>query len=76
MVLREHLASRVPILRLLPCAIMLPYLAKTIGWMLTELGHQPGIVFGLQHTTQAVSLNLPLRVLRPLYLVFRYAMGS
>jgi len=29
-------------LRLLPLAVILPYLANTGGWLLTELGRQPG----------------------------------
>jgi len=39
---------------LLP-AIALPYVANTSGWLLTELGRQPWIVFGLQKTEDAVS---------------------
>ena len=39
----------------LPLAIGLPYLANTAGWMLTELGRQPWIVFGLMKTADGVS---------------------
>ena len=39
---------------LLP-AMALPYLANTAGWILTEIGRQPWIVFGLQKTEAAVS---------------------
>ncbi len=42
-------------LRILIGAIILPYVANTFGWLLTELGRQPWIVFGLQQTAQAVS---------------------
>jgi cytochrome d ubiquinol oxidase subunit I len=42
-------------LRWLPLAIVLPYLANTAGWILTEMGRQPWIVFGLLKTEQAVS---------------------
>jgi cytochrome bd ubiquinol oxidase subunit I len=42
-------------LRLLPLAIILPYLANTGGWLLTELGRQPWIVYGLKKTADAVS---------------------
>ncbi|MBN1135078.1 MAG: cytochrome ubiquinol oxidase subunit I [Anaerolineae bacterium] len=44
--------------RLLPLAIILPYLANTGGWLLTELGRQPWIVYGLKKTADAVSPNL------------------
>ncbi len=45
-------------LRLLPFAIVLPYAANTTGWMLTELGRAPWIVFGLQRIEDAVSPNV------------------
>ncbi len=40
---------------LLPFAIALPYLANATGWIMTEVGRQPWIVFGLFTTAQAVS---------------------
>ena len=49
---------RVRILGLLPLAIVLPYLANTTGWLLTEMGRQPWVVYGLQKTADAVSPNL------------------
>lgn len=45
-------------LRLLPFAIGLPYLANSSGWILTEVGRQPWIVFGLQRIEDAVSPNV------------------
>ena len=55
LVLRNRL-ERVPwYLRFLPLAIPLPYLANTGGWLLTEVGRQPWIVFGLMRTEQGVS---------------------
>lgn len=36
-------------------AIPLPYLAIEAGWMLTEIGRQPWIVYGLMKTSDAVS---------------------
>lgn len=46
------------LLRVLPWAILLPYLANTTGWLLTELGRQPWIVFGLMKTESAVSKSV------------------
>ena len=46
------------IMKWLPLAIVLPYLANTTGWLLTELGRQPWVVYGLQKTADAVSPNL------------------
>lgn len=36
-------------------AIALPYIANTSGWIMTEVGRQPWIVFGLQKTEEGVS---------------------
>lgn len=36
-------------------AIGLPYLANTTGWLLTEMGRQPWVVYGLMKTADAVS---------------------
>jgi cytochrome d ubiquinol oxidase subunit I len=43
---------------LLPFAIVLPYIANSTGWMMTELGRQPWIVQGLMRIEDAVSPNL------------------
>lgn len=39
-------------------AIALPYLANATGWILTEMGRQPWIVYGLLKVQDAVSPNL------------------
>jgi cytochrome d ubiquinol oxidase subunit I len=46
-------------LRVLSWSFFLPYIANTAGWLLTELGRQPWIVYGLQKTADAVSPNVP-----------------
>ncbi|MBN1887709.1 MAG: cytochrome ubiquinol oxidase subunit I [Thermoflexales bacterium] len=43
------------LLRLLPWAVALPYMANSAGWLMTELGRQPWVVFGLMKTADAVS---------------------
>jgi cytochrome d ubiquinol oxidase subunit I len=49
-------AERTPFfLRVLIPAIGLPYIANTAGWLLTEMGRQPWIVYGLQKTKDAIS---------------------
>jgi cytochrome d ubiquinol oxidase subunit I len=55
LVLRNQFEGRAWYLRLMPYALFLPYLANSTGWLLTELGRQPWIVFGLMKTDQAVS---------------------
>lgn len=43
------------LLALLVPAISLPYIANSTGWIFTEIGRQPWIVFGLQKTVDGVS---------------------
>ena len=37
---------------------VLPYIANTSGWVLTEMGRQPFIVYGLLKTEDAISPGL------------------
>ncbi len=54
-VLRGRLDRQRWFLRLLPWAIVLPYVANSAGWLLTEVGRQPWIVFGLMRIEDAIS---------------------
>jgi len=58
LVIRNRFPNPGRLFRWLPLAIGLPYLANTTGWLLTELGRQPWIVFGLQKTADASSPNV------------------
>ena len=42
-------------LKILPWMIPLPYIAIEAGWMVTEVGRQPWIVWGIMRTSDAVS---------------------
>jgi cytochrome d ubiquinol oxidase subunit I len=42
-------------LRLMVWAIGLPYLGNIMGWIMTEVGRQPWVVFGLETTARGVS---------------------
>ncbi len=54
-VMRKKAMAHPKLLALLPFAIALPYLANSAGWILTEVGRQPWVVFGLLKTEDAVS---------------------
>jgi cytochrome d ubiquinol oxidase subunit I len=43
-----------------PWLLILPYLANASGWILTEMGRQPWIVYGLLKVQDAVSPNLTI----------------
>jgi cytochrome d ubiquinol oxidase subunit I len=57
-VLRERFEASPRLLRLLVPALVLPYVGNSAGWVFTEVGRQPWIVFGLQKTADAVSPNV------------------
>jgi len=58
-VIAENFEARPRFLNLLTLALFLPYIANTSGWLLTEVGRQPWIVFGLMTVDKAVSPNVP-----------------
>jgi cytochrome d ubiquinol oxidase subunit I len=55
-VLRRQVEKHRWFLRLLPWAIVLPFLANTSGWLMAEVGRQPWIVFGVMRTETGVSV--------------------
>jgi len=63
-------------LRLLTLAIALPYIANTGGWILTEVGRQPWIVYGLMRTEQGVSTAVPVGAMLASLVIFTLVYGS
>ena len=57
-VMRNQLKPEMKFLGLFPFAMALPYLANIFGWLLTEMGRQPWVVYGKLRTSDAVSPNL------------------
>jgi cytochrome d ubiquinol oxidase subunit I len=55
LVMGDMVASRGRSLRLFLYAIALPYIANTAGWVLTEIGRFPWIVYGLMRIEKGVS---------------------
>jgi cytochrome d ubiquinol oxidase subunit I len=58
MVMGEIYVGRTRILQLFVWAIILPYLANTAGWLMTELGRTPWVVFGLMRLEEAASTTV------------------
>lgn len=52
---RDKLESSPLYLRAMMYSIPLPYLASELGWLVTEVGRQPWIVYGVMKTSDAVS---------------------
>ena len=59
MVMGDMFEHRTRVLQLFIWAIALPYLANTAGWLMTELGRAPWVVFGLMKIEDAVSPAVP-----------------
>jgi cytochrome bd ubiquinol oxidase subunit I len=57
-VMRNKVGPQIRWLGVFVLAIALPYVANTSGWVLTELGRQPFIVYGLLKTDAAMSPGL------------------
>ena len=55
---RNRLEQNPWVLRAIFWSLPVPYLANSAGWIVTEMGRQPWIVFGLQRVEQAVSPNV------------------
>lgn len=51
-----RLESTPVLLKALLYSLPLPYIANSTGWIVTEMGRQPWIVFGLQRVDQGVSV--------------------
>lgn len=79
-IIRKLEPGKILFLKFLPFAIVLPYLANTTGWLLTETGRQPWVVVGLMKTVDAgTPSNTPGMVLATLIgftLVYALLMGA
>ncbi|AFM26922.1 cytochrome ubiquinol oxidase subunit I [Desulfomonile tiedjei] len=54
-VLRDRLQSSPLYLLIMMWSVPLPFIASQLGWMVTEVGRQPWIVYGVMKTSNAVS---------------------
>ncbi|MCY0898494.1 MAG: cytochrome ubiquinol oxidase subunit I [Firmicutes bacterium] len=60
LIYKRRLFDRPRYLKLAMWAIGLPMIANIMGWVMTEVGRQPWIVFGLQKTIDGVSPNVSM----------------
>jgi cytochrome bd ubiquinol oxidase subunit I len=58
-----------------PLVIAIPYLANSSGWILTEIGRQPWVVFGLLKTSDAVSPNISVGMVLSSLVIFTLLYG-
>jgi cytochrome bd ubiquinol oxidase subunit I len=61
LVARKGVIEKYPLLlKVLVYTIPLPYLANQLGWIVSEVGRQPWIVYGVMRTSDAVSKAIAL----------------
>lgn len=52
---KNRLEEKTRYLKWMVFAIVLPFIANSVGWIITEMGRQPWVVFGVMKTEDAVS---------------------
>jgi len=75
MVLRKKDPVSFPLAKFAPMMLVLPYLANTSGWILTEIGRQPWLVFGLMKTADAVSPSITTGMVLTSLIIFTILYG-
>ncbi|WP_262177415.1 cytochrome ubiquinol oxidase subunit I [Saccharococcus sp. Marseille-Q5394] len=55
---RNKLEQNPLFMKVMVYAIALPFIGNTVGWIMTEMGRQPWVVFGVMKTEDAVSPNV------------------
>jgi cytochrome d ubiquinol oxidase subunit I len=60
---------------LFPLVIAFPYISNTTGWLLTEMGRQPWVVFGLMKTADAVSPTVSASMVLTSLIIFSVIYG-
>jgi cytochrome d ubiquinol oxidase subunit I len=67
LLVKQQLLNRRWLLWIFVGAIALPYIGNTTGWIFTEMGRQPWLVFGVLKTADGISPNVtPIMVLTSL----------
>jgi cytochrome d ubiquinol oxidase subunit I len=59
LVMGDSVETSSTVLKLFILALFLPYLANSAGWMMTEIGRVPWIVFGLMKIEDGISPTVP-----------------
>jgi len=70
-----NLENSTGLLKVLPWAIALPYIANTCGWIMAEMGRQPWIVYGLQKLDQAISPHVSAGAVLLTFIGFTVVLG-
>jgi cytochrome bd ubiquinol oxidase subunit I len=75
-IMRNRPIGKIRFLNLFPFAIALPYIANTTGWLLTEMGRQPWMVFGLLKTDSGYSVSITPGMVLTTLILFTLMYGA
>jgi cytochrome d ubiquinol oxidase subunit I len=75
LVWRKRLADARWFLYLSVAAVVLPFMMATAGWVFTEVGRQPWVVYQLLRTAEGVSPSVPMWMVATSLLVFLVIYG-
>jgi len=76
LVMGEQLENNPRFLRFFPFLIVLPYLANTTGWILTEVGRFPWIVYELMPLVDGVSITVSIAAVLTSLILFTLIYGA
>jgi cytochrome d ubiquinol oxidase subunit I len=76
LIMRKTGLGKLGLLKFMPFAIALPYIANTSGWLMTELGRQPWVVYGVMKTADAVSPHVTVGMVAVSLIVFTLLYGG
>ncbi len=76
MVMGEQLENQPRFLRFFPYLIILPYLANVTGWILTEIGRYPWIVYEVMLIENGVSIAVPFGAVAASLVFFTLVYGG
>ncbi len=55
---KRRLVEKTWYLKLMVYAISLPFIGNTVGWIMTEMGRQPWVVFGVMENGKMLYLQM------------------
>ncbi len=76
LMMRNQLERMCWVLWVLPFTIALPYIANSAGWIMTEMGRQPWLVFGVLKTADGVSPTVGWGTVLTSLIVFTLLYGA
>ena len=74
--MRDTIESHATSMKLFLFALLLPYMANSTGWILTEIGRVPWVVFGLMKIQEGISPTVPSSLVITSLVLFTLLYGA